>query len=68
LSFLPDSAVTAGADYDWRLGKRWNLTGTWAGSRVAGSPIAIGALQQSNVHSFQRPDATTWSSIRSTSR
>lgn len=57
LAFLPDSAVTAGADYDWRLGKRWSLTGTWEGSRVAGSPTAIAALQQSNVHSFQRPDA-----------
>jgi hypothetical protein len=57
LSFLPDSAVTAGADYDWRLGQRWNLTGTWAGSHVAGSVVAIAALQRNNVHSYQRPDA-----------
>ena len=57
LSFLPDSAVTAGGDYDWRLGRRWNLTGTWEGTRVTGSPAAITALQQSNVHSYQRPDA-----------
>ena len=57
LSFLPDSAITAGADYDWRLGKRWNVTGTFEGTRVAGSVAAITALQQSNVHSFQRPDA-----------
>jgi len=57
LSFLPDSAVTTGADYDWRLGQRWNLTGTWAGSHVAGSVVAIAALQRNNVHSYQRPDA-----------
>ena len=57
LSFLPDSAVTSGADYDWRLGQRWSLTGTWAGSHVAGSVVAIAALQRSNVHSYQRPDA-----------
>jgi hypothetical protein len=57
LSFLPDSAVTAGADYDWRLGTRWNVTGTLEGTRVAGSTTAIAALQQSNVHSYQRPDA-----------
>src|SRR6185295_19173630 len=55
LSFLPDSAVTSGMDYDWRLGKRWSLNGTWTGSRVAGS--AVSALQRNNVHSFQRPDA-----------
>jgi hypothetical protein len=57
LSFLPDSAVTVGADYDWRLGQRWSLNGAWAGTNVAGSPTAITALQQNNVHSFQRPDA-----------
>jgi len=57
LAFLPDSAVTAGADADWRLGKRWNLTGTFEGTRVAGSTTAIAALQQNNVHSYQRPDA-----------
>jgi hypothetical protein len=56
-AFVPDSAVTAGADYDWRLGRRWNLTGTWEGTHVTGSPAAISALQLSNVHSYQRPDA-----------
>jgi hypothetical protein len=55
--FLPDSAVTGGIDYDWRIGKRWGLNGYWAGSSVNGSPLAIDALQRSNVHSFQRPDA-----------
>jgi hypothetical protein len=57
LSFLPDSAITTGLDYDWRLGQQWSLNGTVTGTRVAGSATAITALQQSNVHSFQRPDA-----------
>jgi Domain of unknown function (DUF5916)/Carbohydrate family 9 binding domain-like len=57
VSFLPDSAVTGGVDYNWRLGKRWGLNGYWAGSQVNGSIEAIDALQRNNVHSFQRPDA-----------
>jgi hypothetical protein len=58
VSFLPESAVTGGIDYDWRVGRRWGLNGYWSGSRVAGNAAAISALQQNNVHSFQRPDAT----------
>jgi hypothetical protein len=57
VSFLPESAVTGGIDYNWRMGKRWGLNGYWSGSRVSGSVEAIDALQRSNVHSFQRPDA-----------
>ena len=57
VSFLPESAVTGGIDYDWRIGKRWGLNGYWSGSNVSGSAEAISLLQQSNVHSFQRPDA-----------
>ena len=57
VSFLPDSAVTGGVDYNWRIGKRWGLNGYWAGSQVSGSIEAIDALQRNNVHSFQRPDA-----------
>jgi hypothetical protein len=57
LLFIPTSATTGGVDFDWRLGRRWGLNGYWAGSRVAGSPVAIDALQKSTVHSFQRPDA-----------
>ena len=57
VSFLPDSAVTGGVDYDWRIGRRWGLNGYWAGSQVSGSSEAIDALQRNNVHSFQRPDA-----------
>jgi hypothetical protein len=57
VSFLPDSAITGGVDYNWRIGKRWGLNGYWAGSNVNGSTEAIDALQRNNVHSFQRPDA-----------
>jgi hypothetical protein len=57
VEFLPESAVTGGIDYDWRIGKRWRLNGYWAGSSVNGSPLAIDQLQRSTVHSFQRPDA-----------
>ena len=57
ISFLPDSAVTGGVDYDWRLGQRWSLDGHWAGSSVRGTTEAITQLQEDNVHSFQRPDA-----------
>jgi hypothetical protein len=57
VSFLPSSAVAGGVDYDWRIGRRWSLNGYWAGSVVRGSEEAIGRLQRSNVHSFQRPDA-----------
>ena len=57
VAFLPDAAVTGGIDYDWRIGRRWNLNGYWAGSSVHGSQAAIAQLQRSTVHSFQRPDA-----------
>jgi hypothetical protein len=57
VDFLPRSAVTGGIDYDWRLGKRFNIIGMFAGSAVRGSTEAITALQESNVHAFQRPDA-----------
>jgi hypothetical protein len=57
VSFLPGSAVTGGVDYDWRLGRSLGLNGYWSGSSVRGSTQAIGLIQRSNVHSFQRPDA-----------
>jgi len=57
VSFLPESAVTGGVDYDWRIGKWFGMNGYWAGSSLRGSREAITLLQQSNVHSFQRPDA-----------
>ena len=56
-SFLPGNAYTGGVDWDWRLWKRYAIQGYWAGSSVQGSAAAIDDLQQSTVHSFQRPDA-----------
>ena len=59
LSFLPRSAFAGGVDGDWRLGKGdYSLSGRWFGSTVRGSSDAIARVQRSNVHSFQRPDAT----------
>lgn len=55
---LPGQAYTGGVDWDWRLKKRYSLSGYWAGSMILGDAAAIDRLQQSNVHSFQRPDAT----------
>jgi len=57
LRFLPDTAITGGVDGEWRIGERYSLNGFWAGSSVSGSADAIGRLQRSTVHSFQRPDA-----------
>lgn len=57
VNFLPGSAVTGGIDYDWRLGRRFGLSGNWVGSTIHGTPNAITELQENNVHSFQRPDA-----------
>ena len=55
--FLAGSAVTGGVDYDWRVWRRYSLSGFWAGSRVAGDAAAITRLQENAVHYFQRPDA-----------
>jgi hypothetical protein len=57
VSFLPEDAYTGGVDYDIRLGRRFNISGFWAGSRVEGSTEAIERLQRNTVHAFQRPDA-----------
>ena len=56
-AFLPDQAFTGGADWDVRFKKRYAIQGYWAGSAVRGSESAISELQESTVHSFQRPDA-----------
>jgi hypothetical protein len=55
--FLPGQAYTGGIDWDWRVSKRYAIQGYWAGSSIRGDQEAIAALQESNVHSFQRPDA-----------
>jgi hypothetical protein len=57
--FLPRAAYTGGADWDWRLGGRYSLTGFLAMSHVAGDAAAIDLLQRSNVHALHRPDAHT---------
>ena len=57
VSFLPNAAVTGGFDYDWRLGRRWAIGGSWSGSHVTGSHRAIEQIQRNTVHAFQRPDA-----------
>ena len=56
--FLPSDAFTGGFDWDWRITPTYAITGYAAGSNVRGDTEAIGALQQNNVHSFQRPDAS----------
>ena len=55
--FLPGQAYTGGIDWDWRLNRKYAVQGYWAGSSVLGDAAAIAELQQSNVHSFQRPDS-----------
>jgi hypothetical protein len=55
--FLPSQAFTGGADWDLRFKKRYAVRGYWAGSSVQGSGAAMERLQESTVHSFQRPDA-----------
>ena len=58
VSFLPSGAVTGGVDANWRIGRQWSLDANWAASSVRGSTGAIGRLQRSTVHAFQRPDAS----------
>jgi hypothetical protein len=57
LRALTDTAVTGGVDWDWRVMKKYAVTGYWSGSTLRGGPEAIAAIQESTVHSFQRPDA-----------
>jgi hypothetical protein len=56
-SFVPSQAYTGGIDWDWRVKQKYAVRGYWAGSTIHGTPEAIDDLQQSTVHSFQRPDA-----------
>jgi hypothetical protein len=55
--FLAGQAYTGGIDWDWRLRKKYAIQGYWVGSSIRGDAGAIAELQQSNVHSFQRPDS-----------
>jgi hypothetical protein len=61
---LPDelahSALGAGLDGWLTLDHdgKWVVTGWFGATRVGGTPAAIGAVQRSSVHYFQRPDAS----------
>ena len=54
---LAGQAYTGGADVDWRITPKYQLTGYWAGSTVHGTPAAITSLQENSRHYYQRPDA-----------
>ncbi|MDP1570102.1 MAG: DUF5916 domain-containing protein [Vicinamibacterales bacterium] len=55
--FLPESAYSAGMDYDWRIRPDYNLSGYFASSHVRGSTEAITRLQTNAVHQYNRVDA-----------
>ena len=57
---LAGSALVGGGDGHFFLtGKRdYVVTGSFTGSRVAGSPESIARLQRSSARYYQRPDAT----------
>ena len=55
--FLPAQAYTGGVDVDWRVKRKYSVQGFFSSSNVRGDAEAIAALQESNVHSFQRPDS-----------
>src|ERR1700752_1058566 len=56
---LANSAYAGGVDWDLRLlNKRYAIAGYLAGSNINGTEAAIARLQENNVHSYQRPDAT----------
>ena len=38
--FLPGKAFSGGLDWDWRLGKRYSVTGYWAGTESLDQAIA----------------------------
>ena len=57
LQLLPGNAVTGGADWKLRyMQGMYEITGWVGGSRVDGDAAAIGRIQRSSAHYFQRPD------------
>jgi hypothetical protein len=57
--FVRGNAWTGGLDGRHRFaGNRWELSGQLAGSQVSGTAKAISLTQRSNVHLYQRPDAS----------
>jgi len=57
---LADSAYVVGGDGHYFFSKQLDyvVTGSFSGSRVAGSPAAIARLQRASARYYQRPDAT----------
>jgi len=55
---LRESGYAGGIDFrhEW-ANRSWVLRGSFVGSRVAGDPRSISAVQQYGNHFFQRPDA-----------
>ena len=57
--FLRDGAWTGGLDARHRFsGNRYQFSAQLAGSRVTGNAAAIARTQRTNVHGYQRPDAS----------
>ena len=59
LRFLPDTALSAGLDWDLRFKKLYSVTGNLVGSHVHGDAEAIERLQENSRHYFQRPGLTS---------
>jgi Domain of unknown function (DUF5916) len=55
-SYLHRSAYTGGVDARWRFNGRYEVSGSFDLSRVAGDPAAIALTQKDPVHLYQRPD------------
>ena len=57
-SRLRSSAYVGGFDFGHRFGNQaWEISGSMAGSRIAGSTPVLTAAQRSSVRFYQRPDA-----------
>jgi len=54
--YLHGSAYAGGIDARRRFAGRFEVSGSFDVSRVAGSPAAIGRTQRTTVHLYQRPD------------
>ena len=54
--YLHRSAYTGGVDARWRFNGRYEVSGSFDLSRVAGDPAAIALTQKDPVHLYQRPD------------
>jgi hypothetical protein len=59
LDVLPGSAYVGGADFDWRVRRRYSLNGFFETSRLNGAAPAIELVQENSRHFFQRPDLTS---------